>query len=57
MENSIIYKFPFDFNYIDINKIFFKSFDFVKDKYSFLKDKKLRIINYNPICNLMCNLI
>ena len=46
MENNIIFKFPYDFNFIDSKRVLTKSFNNIKTKYDYLKDKKLRIINY-----------
>ena len=41
---QIIFKMPFDFNFINIKSIIINSFNNIKTKYIFLKEKKLRII-------------
>jgi len=46
MDNNIVFKFPYDFNFINSKNICIQSFNNIKTKYDFLKDKKLRIINY-----------
>jgi len=46
IENNITFKFPYDFNFLNSKKIIYESFNNIKNRYDFLKDKKLRIINY-----------
>ena len=44
--DSIFFKFPFDFNFLNSEKIFIESFNNIKNKYDFLENKNLKIINY-----------
>jgi hypothetical protein len=46
LNNQIIFKFPFDINFINIKPIIINSFESLKNNFSFLKDKHLRILNY-----------
>jgi len=46
IENNITFKFPYDFNFLSSKKIIYESFNNIRNRYDFLKDKKLRIINY-----------
>ena len=45
-KNTIFFKFPYDLNFIDTNRIIVESFNNIKNDYEFLKDKKLKIVNY-----------
>ena len=45
-ENNLTFKFPFDFNFIGIKDIIIDSFNNIKNNYCFLKDKKIKIVNY-----------
>ena len=44
--DSIFFKFPFDFNFLNSEKIFIESFNNIKNKYNFLENKNLKIVNY-----------
>ena len=44
--NSIFFKFSFDFNFLNCEKIIVQSFNNIKSHYNFLEDINLKIINY-----------
>ncbi len=41
IENNITFKFPYDFNFLSSKKIIYESFNNIRNRYDFLKDKKL----------------
>ena len=42
----IFFKFPFDFNFLNCEKIILESFNNIRSKYNFLENKSLKIVNY-----------
>jgi len=40
------FKFPFDFNFLNYEKIIYNSFNNIKSKYDYLENKYLKIVNY-----------